>query len=142
MVIGRLMVSAAWTHSPTNPYSGVRAGIITAPSIFSLVNASMNRISGELPLSIKTRRTTLSAIQISPINASLCGWSSLLASSSVKVIGVLSWQQILATCSAMFMYSPRSEPPRFADITSPATSGGTSSISTKNCGQCAPTLNH
>ncbi|GMN61498.1 hypothetical protein TIFTF001_030585 [Ficus carica] len=88
-VIGRRTVPVPRTHSPVNPYSGVWAGVSSAPLIFSLANAFMNRMSAELPLSIRTRRTTLSAIQISPINPSLCGWSSLSTSSSMKVIELL-----------------------------------------------------
>ncbi|GMN63873.1 hypothetical protein TIFTF001_032953 [Ficus carica] len=67
------------------------------PSILSLENVSMNIMSAELPLSTRTRWMTLSATRISPINASLCGWSSRSASSSVKVIRILS---IDRRCSA------------------------------------------
>ena len=107
MVTGNFTVPAARTHSPANPYRGVCVGVSTTPSIFSLANASINMMSAELPLSIRTRLTRLSATRTSPVNASLWGCSRRSASSSVKVIGVELWRHILETCSAMFMNSPR-----------------------------------
>ncbi|GMN58483.1 hypothetical protein TIFTF001_027579 [Ficus carica] len=90
IVTGRWTVPAARTQSPANPYSGVYVGVNMAPSIFNLENASIKITSAELPLSMRTRRTTMLATLISPTRASLCGWSSRSVSSSVKVIGGLS----------------------------------------------------
>ncbi|GMN52749.1 hypothetical protein TIFTF001_021887 [Ficus carica] len=105
-VIGRRTVLAARTHWPANPYSGVRAGVITTPLIFGLVNASINKMSVELPLSIRTWRKTFSTIQISPTN----------------------FRDVLRH---VYIFSP-SNLPGLTDITSPATRGVTSGSPSKD----------
>ncbi|GMN63473.1 hypothetical protein TIFTF001_032557 [Ficus carica] len=81
IVIGRQISPAAQTYSLVNMSSGVWMGAKIAPPIFSLVKVSMNKMSAELPLSIRIRRTML---LFSLTRASLCAWRSWLASSLVR----------------------------------------------------------
>nr|GMN74475.1 hypothetical protein TIFTF001_053857 [Ficus carica] len=74
-----------------------------------MVPADVNALPDE-PVQ-RTRRMTLSAIWISLISASLCRWSSQSASSSVKVIGVLSWAYLgnsVTSPAANGVYNSRS----------------------------------
>ncbi|GMN58630.1 hypothetical protein TIFTF001_027727 [Ficus carica] len=131
LVTGRQIVLAARTHSPANPYNGVRLGVSTAPSIFSLVNASMNIMSTKLPLLIRTRRTTLSAIRI-PDQRSVVRvekFVDLFVCKGLRTtVLAANFHDVLCH---IYIFSP-SNLPGFVDITSPATRGVTSSNSSKD----------